>query len=53
LLKDGGGISHTIAQALAVKAFDEYRVIQDRTYESDFDRELKGLKKNDLRNSAS
>ncbi|MBT1687718.1 virulence RhuM family protein [Dawidia soli] len=45
LLKDGGRISHAIAQELAVKAFDEYRVIQDRNYESDFDRELKGLKK--------
>jgi hypothetical protein len=53
LLKDGGSISHTIAQELAVKAFDEYRVIQDRNYESDFDRELKGLKKNDPRSSAS
>lgn len=45
LLKDAGKVSHKIAQDLAVKAFDKYRVIQDRNYESDFDREVKKLKK--------
>lgn len=44
LLKDAGNVSHKIAQDLAVKAFDKYRVIQDRNYESDFDREVKKLK---------
>jgi hypothetical protein len=45
LLKDAGKVSHKIAQDLAIKVFDEYRVIQDRNYESDFDREVKKLKK--------
>src|SRR5690606_6281352 len=39
LLKDAGKVSHAIAQELATKAFEQYRVIQDRNYESDFDRE--------------
>lgn len=44
LLKDAGKVSHAIAQELATNAFEQYRVIQDRNYESDFDREVKKLK---------
>lgn len=44
LLQDAGKVSHAIAQELATKAFEQYRVIQDRNYESDFDREVKRLK---------
>lgn len=43
LLKDAGTVSHEVALKLAAKAFDEYRVIQDRHYESDFDREVKKI----------
>lgn len=45
LLQDAGKVSHAIAQELATKAFEQYRVIQDRNYESDFDREVKRLRK--------
>ncbi len=45
LLQDAGKVSHAIAQELATKAFEQYRVIQDRNYESDFDREVNKLKK--------
>jgi len=38
-------MSHRVAQQLTLKAFNEYRIIQDRSYESDFDREVKKLKK--------
>src|SRR5690606_6983586 len=49
LLQDAGKVSHAIAQELATKAFEQYRVIQDRNYESDFDREVKKLKKKKAR----
>jgi hypothetical protein len=45
LLTDAGKVSHKVAQNLANKAFDQYRIIQDRNYESDFDKEVKKLKK--------
>lgn len=45
ILKDAGKVSHEVAKKLAEKAFDDYRVIQDHNYESDFDKEVKNLKK--------
>ena len=48
LLQDAGKVSHAIAQELATNAFEQYRVIQDRNYESDFDREVKKLKNKKL-----
>lgn len=41
VLKDAGKISHAIAQQLAEKEFEKYRVIQDKSFESDFDKDLK------------
>ncbi|ERM83028.1 hypothetical protein P872_06025 [Rhodonellum psychrophilum GCM71 = DSM 17998] len=45
LLTDAGKMSHKVALKLANKEFDEYRVTQDKHYESDFDKEAKKLKK--------
>lgn len=45
LLKGGGAVSQKVAQRLAEKAFGQYRIVQDREFESDFDREVKKLKK--------
>ena len=45
LLQDAGKVSHKIAQNLANKAFEQYRVTQDHSYESDFDKEVKKLNK--------
>lgn len=45
ILKDAGRISQKVAQELALKAFEQFRVIQDKNYESDFDKEIKKLKK--------
>jgi hypothetical protein len=39
ILKDAGRVSHTVAKALAEKEYDAYRPIQDRAFESDFERE--------------
>jgi len=44
ILKDAGKVSHDVAKKLAEQEFDKFRVIQDNTFESDFDRELKNLK---------
>jgi len=41
ILKDAGKVSHEVALALAEKEFEKYRVVQDKFYESDFDKGLK------------
>ncbi|MCX8518347.1 MAG: virulence RhuM family protein [Rhodoferax sp.] len=38
VLKDAGKVSAEIAQAHALSEFEKYRVVQDQTFESDFDR---------------
>ena len=38
ILKDAGKISHEIACDKAISEFEKYRVIQDRLYQSDFDK---------------
>lgn len=43
VLKDAGKISHEIAISLAEREFDKFRVIQDKNFESDFDKEIKKL----------
>ena len=40
VLKDNGKISAELAKAHALSEFEKYRVIQDRLYQSDFDRML-------------
>jgi len=41
VLKDSGKISAKIAQAHAESEFEKYRIVQDRLFESDFDKALK------------
>ncbi len=41
ILRNAGKISHEIAVAFAEREFEKFRVIQDRDFESDFDRVLK------------
>lgn len=38
ILKDAGRISHEIAEEKALTEFEKYRVIQDKLYQSDFDK---------------
>jgi hypothetical protein len=48
ILADAGKVSHEVAEALALKEYEKYRVVQDKNYISDFDREVKkilGMKK--------
>jgi hypothetical protein len=38
ILQDAGKVSAEIARAHAEREFEKYRIIQDKLYESDFDR---------------
>jgi hypothetical protein len=44
ILKDKGKVSALEAKLKAEHEFDKYRMIQDKNYESDFDKEIKRLK---------
>jgi len=43
ILKDPGKISHEVALKLVEEEFDKFRIIQDHSYESDFDEEVKKI----------
>ena len=43
ILDNAGKISNTIAKDFAESEFEKYRIIQDRLFESDFDKETKKL----------
>ncbi len=43
ILKDAGKINHEAAKGLAERQYDKFRVTQDRTFESDFEREATRL----------
>jgi len=43
VLKDAGKISATIAKTLAEKEYQKFRIEQDKSFESDFDQEVKRL----------
>jgi hypothetical protein len=46
ILKDAGKISAKIAKNHAESEFEKYRIVQDRLFESDFDKEIKALTEN-------
>ena len=46
ILSNAGNISYEVAIALTEKEYEKYRVIQDVDFESDFDREIKKVRKN-------
>ena len=43
ILQDGGKVSAQLAREFAEREFEKYRIVQDRLFESDFDREVKRL----------
>jgi hypothetical protein len=45
ILRHGGSITAKLAKEFAESEFEKYRIIQDRLFESDFDREIKKLQK--------
>jgi len=44
ILQDSGKISAQIAKEFAESEFEKYRIVQDRLFESDFDKEIKKIK---------
>jgi hypothetical protein len=47
ILKDSGKVSAEIAKAHAESEFEKYRIVQDRLFESDFDRLIKRIEGGD------
>lgn len=45
ILQNAGTITTTIATEHAKTEFEKYRIIQDKLFESDFDKEIKTLEK--------
>ena len=43
VLQDAGKVTAEIAKAHAISEFEKYRIVQDRLYESDFDKQIKAL----------
>jgi hypothetical protein len=43
ILQDAGKVTAEIAKAHAESEFEKYRIVQDRLFESDFDRMLKQI----------
>lgn len=43
ILQDAGRVTAEIARAHAESEFEKYRIVQDRLFESDFDRVLKQI----------
>jgi hypothetical protein len=43
VLQDAGKITAEIAQAHAISEFEKYRIVQDRLYESDFDKVINAI----------
>jgi hypothetical protein len=43
VLQDAGKVTTEIAKAHAESEFEKYRIVQDRLFESDFDRMLKQI----------
>lgn len=44
ILSNADSISHEIAKSFAESEFEQYRILQDKIFESDFDRTIKELK---------
>ena len=47
ILRDSGKVTAKLAKTHAGYEFEKYRIVQDRLFESDFDREIKQLEEKD------
>lgn len=45
VLNNAGKVSHEVAKQLAHERYQRFRIVQDRAFESDFEREVKRLRK--------
>ena len=47
ILQNKGKVTATIAKAFAESEYEKFRVLQDRTYQSDFDRLVERMEETD------
>ena len=52
ILDNPGKVSQEIAKAFAESEFQKYRIVQDRLFESDFDKAVKKLEQKQWRSSS-
>ena len=45
ILTDAGKVRHDVAIKLAGREYEKFRVVQDKNFESDFDKEVKRITK--------
>jgi len=50
VLDNPGKVSHKVAESFALSEFEKYRIIQDKLFESDFDKFMFEIKNNDIDN---
>jgi hypothetical protein len=50
ILQNAGSVSHEIAKALAEQEYQKFRITQDKTFKSDFDKEIKKLQSKKRKN---
>jgi hypothetical protein len=43
ILQNAGAVSHKVAEATAIREYEKFRVIQDKNFESDFDKVVKKI----------
>ena len=48
VLDNPGKVSHKVAESFALSEFEKYRIIQDKLFESDFDKFMIEIKKDDI-----
>lgn len=50
VLDNPGKVSHKVAESFALSEFEKYRIIQDKLFESDFDKFMTEIRNNDIDN---
>ena len=50
VLNNPGKVSHKVAESFALSEFEKYRIIQDKLFESDFDKFMIEMKNSDINN---
>ena len=50
VLNNPGKVSHKVAESFALSEFEKYRIIQDKLFESDFDKFVIEMKNSDINN---
>ena len=53
ILKNAGKVTSILAKAHAASEFEKYRIVQDRLFESDFDRVIKQLEEDETTKKGS